>query len=254
MDMSIADELSPEEALALIEGLEMDAAPSVAPTVAPPPPPASPATRPALEVALEQDLGALVMDVLKLDAADFSPTRSLMDYGMDSISSTEIGNRFTARFGIVIPPTVFFEFQDLRGLTRYLLKNHSTDVKRVLGELEGSVAVAPAAPRAPESVRTTPVPARRPSPVVVAQAVQTVAVTADAPLSIEALWAEQGAATAPAPVVPPAAVAAPLPAAVARRQDIAAPEVGVRQPSREHLDAQQAFVDQARSVSVQGPT
>lgn len=158
MDMSIADELSPEEALALIEGLEMDAAPvspAVRPVVAPVArDPAAPASRPALEVALEQDLGALVMAVLKLEAADFSPTRSLMDYGMDSISSTEIGNRFTARFGIVIPPTVFFEFQDLRGLTRYLLKNHGADVKRVLGELEGSVAVAPevAAPRAPEPV------------------------------------------------------------------------------------------------------
>ncbi|MFZ5504837.1 MAG: alpha/beta fold hydrolase, partial [Pseudomonadota bacterium] len=264
MDMSIADELSPEEALALLEGLEADAAPAPPAARAVTAPvaraPAAPATRPVLEVALEQDLGGLVMDVLKLEAADFSPTRSLMDYGMDSISSTEIGNRFTARFGIVIPPTVFFEFQDLRGLTRYLLKNHSADVKRVLGELEGSVAVEPAAAaaRAPEPVRTAPtpapLPAPRPAPVAAAPlpAPRAVTAAADAPLSIEALWAEQGAATAPAPVVPPAAVAAPLPAAVARRQDIAAPEVGVRQPSREHLDAQQAFVDQARSVSVQG--
>ena len=260
MDMSIADELSPEEALALLEGLEADAAPAppAAPAVAAPVAraPVAPATRPAMEVALEQDLGALVMDVLKLEAADFSPTRSLMDYGMDSISSTEIGNRFTARFDIVIPPTVFFEFQDLRGLTRYLLKNHGADVKRVLGELEGSVAVAPevAVPRAPEPVVPAtarvapPVPAPRPASGLPPQApaMQAVTVAAAAPLSIEALWAEQGAASAPA------SVAAPVAVPVARAQDAASPEGSVRQPSREHLDAQQAFVDQARSVSVQG--
>jgi|GEM_PF-32907 len=265
MDMSIADELSPEEALALIEGLEMEETPMVAPAIAAAPStvPAArvvPAARPALEVALEHDLGALVMDVLKLEATDFSPTRSLMDYGMDSISSTEIGNRFTARFGIVIPPTVFFEFQDLRGLTRYLLKNHDADVKRVLGELEGSVAVAPAAAaaRAPEPVRTAPapapVPAPRPAPVAAAPspAPRAVTVVADAPLPIEALWAEQGGAAAPVSVLPPAPVPAPLRVPVARQQDTTAPEVGVRQPSREHLDAQQAVVDQALSVSVQG--
>lgn len=256
MDMSIADELSPEEALALIEGLEMDAAPPVAPTVAPSSPAAParrvPAARPALEVALEQDLGVLVMDVLKLDAVDFSPTRSLMDYGMDSISSTEIGNRFTARFGIVIPPTVFFEFQDLRGLTRYLLKNHDAEVRRVLGDIGGTVVEAAGAPAAVvrREIATVVEPAASVTITPLANATAAVAVDAG-PLSIEALWAEQGravSATRSVAPVAPATVPAGAPAA-----PVTGPAAsGIRQPSREHLAAQQTVVDQARSVSVQG--
>lgn len=47
-----------------------------------------------------------------------------MDYGLDSIASTEIGTLFTQRFGISVPPTVFFEFQNLQSFCGYLLANH----------------------------------------------------------------------------------------------------------------------------------
>ncbi|MBU1845876.1 MAG: acyl carrier protein, partial [Gammaproteobacteria bacterium] len=178
-DATAIEEMSPEQALAMIERMQREAAPAPVPApaaaIAGAAPvaraPAPPARRARLEVALEDALTQLVMDVLKLEPGDFSPTRSLMDYGMDSISSTEIGNRFTARFDIVIPPTVFFEFQDLRGLTRYLLKNHEADVRRVL-DIHGddSVDVAPvpeAAPVRAVAPAAQPVVARPAAPAAV---------------------------------------------------------------------------------------
>jgi acetylornithine/succinyldiaminopimelate/putrescine aminotransferase/pimeloyl-ACP methyl ester carboxylesterase/acyl carrier protein len=264
-DATAIEEMSPEQALAMIERMQREAAPAPVPApaaaIAGAAPvaraPAPPARRARLEVALEDALTQLVMDVLKLEPGDFSPTRSLMDYGMDSISSTEIGNRFTARFDIVIPPTVFFEFQDLRGLTRYLLKNHEADVRRVL-DIHGddSVDVAPAPEAAPVRAvapAAQPVVARPAAPAAVpvtAPAPSAVAAS-DAPLSIEALWGAPRTAGGAAP----APVAAPAPAIVAAPPVAHAPAVpdgAVRQPDQAHLDAQQAWVDRTRSVSVQG--
>lgn len=252
------DELSDEQALQLIDQLQrreeaarpvQRAEPVRAPT------PAAPvqAPRAPLEEALERDLSGLVMDVLMLERGDFSPTRSLMDYGMDSISSTEIGNRFTACFGIVIPPTVFFEFQDLRGLTRYLLKNHEADVRRVLGAEGEHAPVAEAVaepggvPAIPaDAADPTPAPAIAPAPepVVPAGASRARMPPPTGPLGIEALWGALEPAAAAPVMASTSANPMPTPAPSGSRT--------VRQPSREYLTAQQAFVDRAHSVSVRG--
>lgn len=78
---------------------------------------------------LTDDIQNIVLSILKLDSADFSATTPLMDYGLDSIAATEIGNLFTSRFDIVIPPTVFFEFPDLESFVNYLLENHPEELK-----------------------------------------------------------------------------------------------------------------------------
>ena len=88
---------------------------------------------PALEPRLLDDLRELLLGVLKIAAEDFSPDRPLMDYGLDSIASTEIGTLFTARYGITVPPTVFFEFQDLRSFCGYLLANHRDSLQAHYG-------------------------------------------------------------------------------------------------------------------------
>ncbi|MEM0910669.1 MAG: alpha/beta fold hydrolase, partial [Pseudomonadota bacterium] len=77
------------------------------------------------------DIQDMVLGVLKLDVQDFSPTTPLMDYGLDSIASTEIGNLFTNKFNIVIPPTVFFEFQDLSSFVQYLMENHQAELQQL---------------------------------------------------------------------------------------------------------------------------
>lgn len=81
-----------------------------------------------LQNLLQTDLQNLVLKVLKIDAADFSATRALMDYGLDSIASTEIGNLFTEAFKITLPPTIFFEFQDLESFVGYLMVNHHSEI------------------------------------------------------------------------------------------------------------------------------
>lgn len=79
---------------------------------------------------LTKDIQDMVLSILKLDKNDFSPTTPLMDYGLDSIAATEIGNLFTSRYDIVIPPTVFFEFPDLQSFVKYLLENHFSELQK----------------------------------------------------------------------------------------------------------------------------
>lgn len=77
---------------------------------------------------VSSELQQMVLTVLKLDSKDFSDTTPLLDYGLDSVASTEIGNLFESQFDIVIPPTVFFEFQDLKGFAGYLVTNHAEEL------------------------------------------------------------------------------------------------------------------------------
>lgn len=147
--------ISAEDALLLLD--RADAPPPVsAPAPAPVPGGAEGAS---LAVRLEEDLQALVLSVLKIDAADFSPTRPMMDYGLDSIASTEIGNLFTERYGITVPPTVFFEFQDLRRFVGWLAANHEPELRAVYAG-----APAAAAPSVPASMPAAPVPVPAASP------------------------------------------------------------------------------------------
>ncbi|MDD2052488.1 alpha/beta fold hydrolase [Pseudomonas putida] len=153
---------------------------------------------PALEQRLLDDLRQLLTDILKIDPEDFSATRALMDYGLDSIASTEIGTVFTERFGINVPPTVFFEFQNLHNFCGYLLANHHAQLLEHYGQAPvarpatvevtatAPVAVqpAPSAPVAPVAASPVPAVAVMPAPVN-APASALPGATA---LSIEALW------------------------------------------------------------------
>jgi cation diffusion facilitator CzcD-associated flavoprotein CzcO/acetylornithine/succinyldiaminopimelate/putrescine aminotransferase/pimeloyl-ACP methyl ester carboxylesterase/acyl carrier protein len=91
------------------------------------------------------ELKGLVLSVLKLPESEFSATTSLLEYGLDSIAATELGGLFTARFGITVPPTVFFEFPNVQGFGQYLVENHAEQLKEHYG------AAAPASPSEPIS-------------------------------------------------------------------------------------------------------
>lgn len=154
-----AGALSARQALLLLDSLDAGAAPP-------------------LEQRLLEDLRDLLLGVLKIDPADFSPTRALMDYGLDSIASTEIGTLFTQRFGISVPPTVFFEFQNLQSFCGYLLANHHGQLLEHYGDSAPLPAPAPVVAAAPPMAQVV-------APVA-AGAVATPAT--QGPLSIEALW------------------------------------------------------------------
>ena len=176
---------------------------------------------PPLEHRLLDDLRGLLLGVLKIDPEDFSPTRALMDYGLDSIASTEIGTLFTQRFGISVPPTVFFEFQNLQAFCGYLLANHDGQLLSHYGD---------SAPAQVKVAAPAPTPA---APVVVAP---TVVHSAGGTLSIEALWQRYEQAA-------PAAVSATAPRIDSNEHE----------PSQALLDEQLKVCQQATRVQLHRP-
>lgn len=246
----------------------------------------------ALRAALEGDLVDLVLSILKIDREDFSMSTPLMDYGLDSIASTDIGNRFAEQYGIVIPPTVFFEFQELSSFCGYLLANHATELNTYYADRLESMptaiahaVVAPAPAPSPAPVVSAPIAEPPPPPPVVETVIEPPPVTVSQPppaaavaqsaevYSLEDLWdkaADPSAALETAPVAPQAAVAhraelldmeslwqedaAEAPAAPVHRLPTSAPaERVVSEPSRELLDAMQAEVDKAEILTLKRP-
>lgn len=173
-----ASDLSASQALHLLDSLDAPVVP--------------------FEEQLQADLRQLVLQVLKIDAADFSPTRALMDYGLDSIASTEIGTLFTQRFAITVPPTVFFEFQNLQSFCGYLLTNHKEQLLAHYGDI-GPVSAPREASPPPVQSHPAPSPIPAPAPTAALTPASTASSSPDSRLSIEALWQrhEQPAPCAP---------------------------------------------------------
>lgn len=263
IETGFADELTPEQALVLIERLGSEEAVALPSQLED-----AEDTRGQVaqihdgahvehiadlwEEALERDLSAFVIDILRLDKEDFSPKRSLMDYGMDSISSTEIGNQFSSKYGIVIPPTVFFEFQDLRGLTRYLLRNHGSEVRAVLKlepgmSAQGSAAVqnqgTHSATMASQFLRQV---AEKSETAPLAREMRS----DTSPRSIEALWAQVDQDLPKLEQVMPTVPQARALRSVDQAHMLRSSGKESSQPSREHLAAQQTYVDAARTIIV----
>nr|WP_320166346.1 aminotransferase class III-fold pyridoxal phosphate-dependent enzyme [uncultured Methylophaga sp.] len=90
--------------------------------------------------SITEIITGLVIQVLKLPESEFSATTPLMDYGLDSIAATEIGNLFTSKFNITIPPTVFFEFNDLNSFIEYLFNHHHDELLAVSSKTSTSSA------------------------------------------------------------------------------------------------------------------
>lgn len=274
--LSPSDDLSPSEALALLERMGDDSLGAASPTAAMQrvsPATANPAApllseEPAgadISDLLERELTALVLDTLKIEPHEFSPRRSLLDYGMDSISSTDMGNRFTEKYGIVIPPTVFFEFQDLQGLVGFLIANHGDVIAPQLksdttlraqhpqnsrptltGETGAPVALSERASshHAPERASSSPAPASQPRAASKPPA-------ASGPADIETLWAALDASATRQAVVSPAKPSLYL-ATDSRATSSNAMERDPG-PTRDFLAAQQNIVDAAQLISVTGP-
>lgn len=215
---------------------------------------------------LAEDIRDLVLSVLKLDQADFSPTTPLMDYGLDSIAATEIGNLFTSRFNIVIPPTVFFEFQDLQSFVNYLVDNYQAELKTLYPdspiEAHRSVAEPMAAaqvqvqssveePSGVELAKTESLPQANAAVIVPIGRTNKPqeappATPAEGPMSIENLWemseAEPAVVNGAPPVRPQSIRPTAVPKAEIKRVER---QSEVRQPSREFLDAMKPYADQA---------
>lgn len=91
----------------------------------------------------KDDIAARVCDLLELNKPELSFNTPLLEYGLDSIASTELGNQFNQQLGISIPPTTFFEFQDLDSFCNYVIENYNDDLKKyyVVNEENKEVSV-----------------------------------------------------------------------------------------------------------------
>ncbi len=205
------------------------------------------------ESQLENDLTQLILSVLKIEPEDFSPQRALMDYGLDSIAATEIGTRFTDQFGITVPPTVFFEFPDLRSFVGYLNNNHGDELQHYYGEqhsapannrintpmnADGSVPAPPVQPSAERSVNGS-----------AAQITPPDTLSSDAPMPVEAMWQKHTATElAVEPVVSRTTQST---GQATRRATDPSPANG--EPDKPLLDGLLHLVDQAEIVSIPRP-
>ncbi|MEV6613187.1 SDR family NAD(P)-dependent oxidoreductase [Streptomyces sp. NPDC051051] len=102
--------------------------------------------------AAEDFLRGVLAEVLEYPPEDIDADTAFEQYGIDSLLIMDLTRRLEDHFGS-LPKTLFFEYQELRGLAGWFAEQHG-------GRL---AELAPAPESAPVS---TPVPAQAPAPVV----------------------------------------------------------------------------------------
>jgi pimeloyl-ACP methyl ester carboxylesterase/acyl carrier protein len=128
------------------------------------------------------DLMRDITDLLKMRPGEIDADTPLMSLGVDSISATEFIGRFAKQYGFKLPPTVLFEFRDVRGFAEHVLEHHRDKLVARYGAAAPPVNVGSAA-----------------VPVVVAPP-RAVAARREGPRGIEEIWSEIDARLdAPAP-------------------------------------------------------
>jgi polyketide synthase PksN len=73
---------------------------------------------------IEAALRHAVAELLRLRLEDVELETDLSEYGLDSISLTELANMLNRRYGLELVPTLFFEHGNLVSLARYLHDEH----------------------------------------------------------------------------------------------------------------------------------
>lgn len=209
--------LTPEEALDLLDAIGTERSP--------------PQRTDDLRARVVQDLGLLIASVLKLQLEDLSPSRTWMDYGLDSIASTELATLFTEKYGLSLPPTIFFEFQNIDTFADHLLSSHRTELERKYSDHLPRLVVYPGSTEAPPHPPSHARPPAKP---------------ASGTSSIEALWDN---ATRPIPPGPSGRASGPGPATAADRGSgdgvIAFQKSAAQEPSVWDLNRCRPFVEAA---------
>ncbi|WP_338551793.1 SDR family NAD(P)-dependent oxidoreductase [Paenibacillus sp. KS-LC4] len=94
--------------------------------------------------------------VLGVPAESIEASRPLEVYGIDSIMVMQLNQQLEKTFGM-LPKTLFFEYQNIRDLTGYFLKNHRTHLIDLLGIEERPTERASVSVAAPVRKALTPV-------------------------------------------------------------------------------------------------
>jgi polyketide synthase PksN len=101
---------------------------------------------------LQSELTKIVMELLKIDAADISPDKVLLDLGFDSIGLTTFANAVNEKFELDITPILFFDYPSIEAIAKNLTEERKDDLLRFHGGT-GSAAAPVSA-----SVATQPQP------------------------------------------------------------------------------------------------
>lgn len=71
--------------------------------------------------------------VIRLDVEKILLNKELSEYGLDSLTNTELANEINEILGIDITPITFFEYTNLAALSKYLQENYAQEISRVSG-------------------------------------------------------------------------------------------------------------------------
>jgi acyl transferase domain-containing protein/acyl carrier protein len=122
--------------------------------------PAVPASGgPDLRAWLQDELSRVVMDFLKLDAADMSVEKILLDLGFDSIGLTTFANAINDKFQLDISPILFFEYPSVAEISKHLAAEREGDIRPFFNAATGAGAAPAAAVAAGGTGATEPAPA-----------------------------------------------------------------------------------------------
>lgn len=129
----------------------------------------------ALVLAVQASLSQIVMDFLKIDAADIDLDTILLDLGFDSIGLTSFSNLVNTKYGLDITPVAFFEYPNIREISRHLAHDHRDNILRVHGQAGASTATpassspATTAPGTTTTTSATPIAFKQKPAVATAQ-------------------------------------------------------------------------------------
>ncbi|MGC2745070.1 MAG: type I polyketide synthase, partial [Candidatus Angelobacter sp.] len=84
----------------------------------------------ALAMWLQKELSAIVMDFLKLDAADVATDKILLDLGFDSIGLTTFANTINEKYQLDITPVLFFDYPSIAEIAKYLSSEKKNELLR----------------------------------------------------------------------------------------------------------------------------
>lgn len=96
-------------------------------------------------------LAELVSQVTKIPPGQIDTATALENYGIDSVMIMAMNEKLEAIFGLSVPKTLFFEYQDIDSLAEYFSENHAEDIHKIQFD-ETAVPVESPVPVAPSQI------------------------------------------------------------------------------------------------------
>ena len=85
---------------------------------------------------IERDLKREIGELLKIPRDQISASDNLEAVGFDSVGLVELAEKLSTRYGITLPPSVFFGYATVAELTRYLLEDYREVMEALYGQTE----------------------------------------------------------------------------------------------------------------------